>query len=442
MSNAISNAISNARIKNALVNSGVVGMRYGTNAPYYSDDKKKYFADNTKAFNLRNLKWTSNMVEAQVQGVDYNNFYEYTSLRLRSAMLIDPTTGLNLGSDFQRIMIEDPNIDFLPRGAKVVFNGNTWLVINPQNVESISGTSVIRRCNATWRHYDYYGNMLSEPFCYGQGGYDLATANDFKKEMVLMSAYQHAIMQLNPDTQGIAHNKRLILGTLAYNVHGVQDYVQEFSEDINSIHIQYFDLYADEPLDIDDMDKRIAGGKTFYWSIDLSGTDTMAVGQEQTISAKSERMEEVPNPGLYDYEWTSSDSTIATVDETGKVKAIANGSVTISCNIVQNRSISQSITIAVTSGTIPGDLAWETEPKDKVEAYSTISFEAKWIQGSAVQPAAIEYEYAGADPESYLTEQTGNVVRLSCKYPVESPLTITAKANGLTLSKQIMLVGW
>ena len=135
-------------VRNALLNSANGYIGHSTNNPFSSDSQSQYYSNVTRAFYQDRLQYTSNMVIAQVQGIDYDDFYVFRPLRIRTAMVIDPTTGNNLGSDWQRIIAENTNIDFLPRGAKVVFNGSTWLVTNPQNVESVTGTSVIRRCNA------------------------------------------------------------------------------------------------------------------------------------------------------------------------------------------------------------------------------------------------------------------------------------------------------
>lgn len=255
-------------IANALLLGVPFGPQYGTNNPYNGDTQTQYYAQRTKMFNAARLPWASNVVSAQVQGLNYADFYAYAQVNIRTANLIDPTTGLNLGSDWQRIICLDMNIDFLPRGAKVVFNGNVWLVINPMNIQSITGTSVIRRCNALWNYLDADGNIQSEPFCFGQGAYDLATTDYVQEQMILMKGYQHCIMQLNQATSVLKQNYRMILGNNAYSLRGMQNFVLEFSQDAESTHIQYFDLQITEPLESDDMVNKVAGG------LDVTGTAT------------------------------------------------------------------------------------------------------------------------------------------------------------------------
>ena len=276
-------------IRNAVLN-GRGYLRFGTNNPHTESDQEQYYANETKQFFLNNLQWSHNMVLAKVQGLDYSNFYEYTECRIRTSKVIDPTTGQNLGDDWQRIIIENANFDFIPRGAKVKWNGQTWLVTNPDNIASVTGTAIIKRCNVTWNHLDWYGNVLSEPFCYGQGGNDLATANNVKINMILMDACQHCIMQLNPETRELAHNRRILLGDQAYSVRGLQNFVQEFGDEIDSTHIQFFDVSREEVLHaIDDVINHVADGKSFRWDVVISGANVMQAGQEYQFLAQSVR---------------------------------------------------------------------------------------------------------------------------------------------------------
>jgi hypothetical protein len=211
-------------IKTALlVNGGA--LSYKSNAPCTANTATQYFASETKAFVQEQAQWSSNMVSAQVQGIVYADFYTYYTVNIRVSALINPTTGTQLSDDWQRILIVGGNIDYLPRGAKVVFNGNTWIVTNPSNIQSVLGTAVVRKCTATWNHLDYYGNILSEPFCYGSGANDLSTANNYQENMVLLNAYQHACMQYSPETSELAQNLRIILGSQCYAVRGLQKYM-------------------------------------------------------------------------------------------------------------------------------------------------------------------------------------------------------------------------
>lgn len=431
-------------IRNALLTAGKPYLQRGTNSPYNGDTQKQYFADASRAFAKKNLRWSSNMVLAQVQGMDYNDFYAYKPLRIRTAMMIDPTTGKNLGSDWQKIMVENPKIDFLPLGAKVIFNGNTWLVVNPMNIQSITGTSVIRRCNATWNHLDYYGNILHEPFCYGQGAGDLATGNSVKEGMILIDAYQHSVMQLNPETEEIMHNRRMILGHQAYSVRGVQDFAQEFTEDIDSAHIQYFDLESAEPLAIDDMENRVADGFSFQWKISLPEEVQMKAGQEETFVPASYRNGSSEAESGVEYLWSSSDENILLVGAEGRVKAVQEGNASVLCSLKKNPSITAKMTVTVASkeASIPASLEWVTPVPEQLAKYDECIIEAAYYADGVKTEENITYSFSGPDDAAYSAAQSGNIVHIKCWLPSTEPLVMTAECKNIIKTVEIKLTGW
>ena len=431
-------------IRNALLTAGKPYLQRGTNSPYNGDTQTQYFADASRAFARKNLRWSSNMVLAQVQGLDYNDFYAYKPLRIRTTMMIDPTTGKNLGSDWQKIMVENPKIDFLPLGAKVVFNGNTWLVVNPMNIQSITGTSVIRRCNAVWNHLDYYGNILHEPFCYGQGAGDLATGNSVKEGMILIDAYQHSVMQLNPETEEIMHNRRMILGHQAYSVRGVQDFAQEFTEDMGSAHIQYFDLESAEPLAIDDMENRVADGLSFQWKISLPEDVQMKAGQEETFVPASYRNGSSEAESGVEYLWSSSDENILLVGAEGHVKAVQEGNTSIVCSLKKNPSIAAKMAVTVVSKetSIPASLEWVTPVPEQLAKYDECTIEAAYYADGVKTEESITYSFSGPDDAAYSATQSGNIVQVKCWLPSTQPLVMTAECKNIIKTVEIKLTGW
>lgn len=429
-------------IRNALLMDG--GYRsFAGNSPYSQDTQTQYYADATKAFYQKNVQYGSNVVTAQVQGTDYTDFYAYKQLRIRVSNLIDPTTGQNLGSDWQRMIVEDANIDFLPRGAKVLFNGNVWLVVNPQNVQSVLGTSIIRRCNATWNHLDAYGNVLSEPFIYGHGGNDLATGNRVTEYMILMNMYQHSIMQLNPDTACVHHNMRMILGNQCYTVRGLQNFVQEFSTDQESTHIQYFDLEAAEPLAMDDMERRVAGGKAFSWQISIDGADKMQVGNTQKFTAVSsvdgQDAAETLSPI---YRWESSNENVVAITAEGEATAKTAGETVITCALDQNPNITAQMTLTVEEPVMDNYIGWRSEPPKTIEQYNSATLSAVVYEYGAATKEPVTFSFSGAYPESYSATVSANNVTIQCWLEDNEPLVVTATNGDLQATATIQLRGW
>lgn len=82
-------------------------------------------------------------------------------------------------------------------------------------------------------------------------------------------------------------------------------------------------------------------------SISLSpATTTLSVGQEILLNATI-----APANAKRNLTWTSSNPNVATIDNTGKVTAVANGTATITCQSTDNPSIKCTATITVKSVT-------------------------------------------------------------------------------------------
>lgn len=432
-------------IKTALM-MGNGALSFATNAPHTENDAKQYFVGETKAFFQAQAQWSSNMVTAQVQGVDYQDFYKYHTFKLRTSSVINPTTGTALSDDWQKILIVGGNIDYVPRGAKITFNGNTWLVVNPSNIQSVIGTAIVRRCGATWNHLDYYGNVLSEPFCFGEGANNLATANNYRENMVLMNEYQHACMQYSPETSTISQNIRMILGNQCYSVRGVQNFVQEFSSDQNSVHIQYFDLAIAEPLEIDDMVNRVAGGMDFRWKIYISGVEALAVGDTATFTASSTRNEvpvESTEENPIHYVWSSGNTAIATIDpETGVLTGVSAGTCVITCSLVENPHNQSSWQIEVSEAVTGEVVVWNSQPPESIAQYSEATLTATYYENGVATTEAVTFALSGANPRSYTATVNGNSVRIQCWEDDPNALIVTATRNGKTATATIELEGW
>lgn len=489
-------------IKNGLLSSGKGYLSFGTNAPYTDHKRTNYYAANTKAFYEQNLKWSDTMIVADVQGLNYNDFYAYQKKRIRTADIVDTATGQHFISDYQVIIFEDHNIDFVPLGAKVKFGGSTWLVINPTNVQATSGETIIRRCNTVWRQYDWYGNIIEEPFCFGTGHGMTATSNSKTFEMMLMDAYQHSVMQYNETSKYLHQNLRMIIGRLAYEVRGVQNWAQEFTDDLESVHLQYFDLDAQEVLHgIDDMTNRIAGGRNLAWGIDVAGADQIAVGDTQSLTPSFIRCvgvnktkydgdvalstlefdadsgllvwkqvlpyydatfdfqypgaqfykddanelyagdETVPHPMTYT--WQSSDENIATVDANGNVTGVSEGESDITVTLDQNTNISAKFHVTIEQAVTGEVLQWDGLQPASIRQYGSATLKAVYRVNGQVDPdAEIHYTAEGPDSVCYtLTEQDGRAI-VQCWLESDTPLTVYASCNGQTIVAQVQLHGW
>ena len=318
--------------------------------------------------------YAGNVYEAKVQGLDYEHFDNWTDCLIRCAPVVDSTTGENISEDWQRVMIIDRHIDFIPAGAYMEFNNNLWIVYNPENVSSDIATCVVQRCNTTYNHLDWYGNIIRTPMAVAKGKV-LASSPYYMEYSSVMDGYGHAVLQYNEETTDIHDNTRFLLGNSAYAFYGVVNYAQEFTGDDNSVHIIKTDFRVNEIIPSDDRVNRVANGAGFRFTISLRvkrdgnlGTQVLEPvfqrNGETVVSAEEHPITPV---------WASSDEVVATVDENGVLTVCGVGDAVITCSLKENPNVKATAEVhsegdeifstTIRIGEDSGDLTWTVYPQ-------------------------------------------------------------------------------
>lgn len=422
---------------------GTPAANYGSNSRRNDGQFKQYFRDETKQFMRQNIPMTSALYDAEMQGVNENDFYAWTPVKIRCSDLINPTTGEHLTDDWQEIIVQNTNIDTVPVGAYIKFNDNIWIVVNPDDVGSVTGNTIVKRCNCTYNTLDYYGNVIRTPMSYSKG-MALASANDVKEYINLPGTYQHIIMQLNDATKDVHNNTRMILGGEGYFLTGVTNFIRDYTLDANSCHIIRAECRLGEAQDVnDDLVNEVAQGLTFNWAISITGSEKMTLGATQTLTASSLRMGKSPDSDHpYDYLWESSDYSIVTVDEDGVCEAVGNGTATITCFLRQNTNVTATIEITASQSLTGAYVEFVTDLPSELRAYDSATCEAAYFVNGVKQTDTIVYAFEGADINCFGKEKTGNVLTITCFAPSNEPLVVHAFCNGQEASQELYLIGF
>lgn len=438
MANNLQNSIKNGLLTASRLNNVV------TNAPANTSPKYSKYNDEATAYYHEYAPYASNVFEAEIQGLDYNNFYAWTKVHLRSSNVINPSTGENLSTSWQSILILDRKVDFIPIGAYVKYNNSIWIVYNPDNIASPTGNTIVIRCNTTYNTLDYYGNIIKTPMFYAKGTV-LASSPYYMELSATLDGYQHVIMQLNEVTEQITNNTRIILGKSAFGMYGVSDFPEEFTGDLDSCHIFRADLRLQETIEADDLLNRVADGKYFSFVLDIGAKERMFEGDEYGFSVTARRNGDVATSSAENpitYLWSSSDESVATVDEYGYVTAISKGSCTITCTLAQNESITSSVELSVEEREKKSWVDFATPIPSQLKAFSSIEIEAVYYENGDATAETIAYSLTGADANSYSYERIGNVLTIQAWYPSDEPLVITASCEDAETSVSIQIVGY
>ena len=427
------------------------GLQAGnTNSPsQFKNRKRQYFDRETMTFVQKYARYASNFFDAKVQGIFEDDPFAWTDVRVRMADIVKPSAAMTKDfDDYKIVLFENPNIEYVRQGTKLVTMGSTWLATNPINVSATDGCGIFRQCNAVWNHFDYYGNLLSEPLVVDSYAARASTPNP-QDTLRITRGYFNIICQYNEWTAQLDTNSRIILGRAAYHIRGYADFVQEFTGDYNSIRQLGFIAEYEEPnYDIDDMEKHVAGGKNFSWVVSVSGGTKIQPGQKTALVASSARNEKpVVSTDEYpvSYKWESSDTSIATVDEYGVVTALEgakDGEVTITATLEQNADISATATVKIASNT-SAEARFTQAPPSFMKAYRRYDLRAADFIGGAEQDTPMQWTFSGPDSDAYtyVVADDTKRVQLSCWRGSVKPLEITVKGAGTAANATVELEG-
>ena len=437
--------LKNAR--NGTLAGGDIRLYAGENTPgQYADRRYPYFNRNSALFRQKKLRYASDFIKAEAQGLFPDAPDAWTECRIRMADVVNPSSAIQRDfDDYKMIIMESPRIEYVHAGTKFKAMGSYWLMWNPINVSASDGSGVVRRCKAVWNHLDYYGNVLSEPFIVES---ERASSNDadYNREVEgVTKGYFNAFMQYNAQTAQLGENSRMILGRGAYRITGFSDFFTEFTGDYGSVRTLRFTIRYEEPKDrIDDMVNHVAGGLEFDWRIRISGTPTVGVGKTAQLTAGSVRNgADAISSGEYPitYLWKSSDESVCSVDESGIVTGIAVGSAKITCTLAQNPNITQSVTVSVEETGGGTEVRFLSTLPEKLSVYQSATVLAARFSDGKITGETVAFSLSGAEKGSYTAEFGENSVKIICWGGSVTPLTVTASCENDSASAVIGLAG-
>lgn len=426
------------------IGAGVRSLQKASNRPKaYSDRQNPYFADATGRFIAEYARFATNHTAARMQGLNGADFYAWSEQWLRLADVNKRGGAIDRPTDgYKEFLVEAHEIEYVPEGAKVETMGSTWLVTNPANISGAVGSGIMRRCNATWNHLDWYGNIRKEPMVVEKAAMN-ATANNFQETVLQMQGYFNIITQFNEETAELDVNSRLMLGRSLYQITGYADVSEMFTGDEESVHLLNFTARIQEPdREKDDLVNRVANAYPFRWTVEVTGRPAMSGGAAAQFTAQSTRNGEAAN-GDEDhpvhYLWESSDESVCTVDSLGNVTAVGAGSCTIKAVVAENRTLYGEMTVTVEENFT--GVRFTGEIPTRLLPYASAEIGAVYVENGIETDKAVTWTFTG-DEDAFSAEVNGNEATIRCWSGSETPLTITAAYGEESANGSMVLEGY
>ena len=433
-------------IKNAMLTAGL--PYYGSsNNPSWQAGRKTTAAAAmrlaTDAFIAKYGGIGTDVWNARLQGLDPADFERYTDVVVRM------TTGAS-GSrmegtkrtedDIKTCMVVSPRgIDTIPRGAKLVTaNGNAFIVVDTDNLSG-GGTFRCWRASAEYGQLDYYGKPVYEPVVVITPD---ATGTQPSGSQVLVADHRiRCIMQKNSTTSGFMDNSRLLFDGIPYTAEGVTT-TREITNRADTAYLYHFVLERSVLQPDDDVERGIPAGQSVTFTLTVTGSTSLSPGDTASLTVTATRNgESVVSTDEHPltYSWTTSNENAVTVDDTGLVTAIAEGTATITVTLNENTSITASVDLTVEDTREPV-LVWITPPPTSIEAYDSATMEAAYFDASGQQTGdAVTYTVTGGSSGDYTKSQSGNRLTITSYTFLYARLEVTASAHGLTLTSTVYL---
>ena len=421
------------------------GMPRGYSNRFNKDGslQTQFFQNETQAYTQSMGAYASNVYAADCQGLNPNDFYGWSRVKIRSIRAAQAQTGETMPDDWQRIYIIDPaRYTYIPQGAMLKYADNTWVVYKGKNMEAILGAAIVRRCNAVINVLDWYGNIVSVPISYSKMG-TLGNAPHTTENTITSKNYIACICQLNEYSKQFHENTRIILGDTAYAMRGMDDFTREFTDDPDSVHLLTFTIERVEVQPFDNVELGVADYGGFSWDIHVDWNNSMRQGMTQSLGVTSKRNHETvgeEDEHAVSYLFESSDESVLTVDKNGVVTAVGEGTASITVYLEQNQDIMTTVEIDVPAAE-NAYVAFTTTLPNTLHEYASTNVSAAYFENGENQFDELEFSFSGPEDGCVtVAKLTDNTYRVNAYRASPIPLTITATHGGYSATAEIWLV--
>lgn len=368
----------------------------------------------------------------------FNNEYEEYEVHVDTVSDVTLNTSKVIGNYLSLIFKDCTHKTY--RGQKVIYNDEPYLCYNMAlDLSSISKTNIIK-CNNKLRWINSEGAIIEEP-CFV--GWEItSTNNNITKDITIEQRRLVCLIQGNENTNDIEVNQRFLLSkSKAFEV------TQVFKENLDNINNEYsnmFTMYIEwsSVINTDNQDLLLADYYNLNYNIQINQEDISLSNGDvgiftQTTTLNSSEMN-VP------VTWSSSNEDVITIDENGnyEVLGVDGETCTISCNILDNEQVKDSIEISIED--IPTEtkiLKITPEEITKINKNQSKKIYYGVYINDVLQSDIVTISYSGATSDYYEVVDITNGIEITCLESTNTSLEITFESGALTKTMSIKLLG-
>ena len=375
---------------------------------------------------------------------------EYEDVDVRINTLFQPKTAIAVGDDYKKLIFKKPS-DSPPLGTLFQFDSNYWIVSNVEAIKNLATSCVVRRCNNLLRWKEFgTGLTYSQPCVID---YLVKETRDYSTggaSLVQPSGFLEVFTQFNTRTNKIRPNRRFIFGNAnnwnGYKIMGggINNYNNIFTSDMTSVGILRLSMLANQVNeDSDDLTNGIADSGEYVYTITLDkSTLSLTTGRTYKL---------IPNIELNgtsvskSVSWSSSKTSVATIDSNGVVTPVGIGSSTIRCELLDNSLVYDECVVTVTASSVNNYSIVVSPDRDYIYEGEEQTFTTTLYLNGVVQADTFTYtlNMNGVPDENFKYNiLSGNTFWVSnIKRYASSSLIFTAVSGSTSIQIPILLKG-
>lgn len=383
----------------------------------YIERNKQYLSENTKKMIDSKLQYGINYLTIEGENINPND-KDDKSIKRYKVRVNDVYSDTQIGKrkdGYKLLVFQSSKINYIPEGTKFYFYNSTWIADNPSNLTKVIGQTNVRQCISTRNTLDYYGNIIREPLAIDK---ELSSTNGNTNNYIdSVSGNLACLMQLNDNTRHIKNNDRILMGGQAFQIVGLDNYTQEFTNDINSVRKLKFNIKVIEPTENDDIENNVVDGKLNPWEIKSNVSDIETkVGTKSNLTVEVFRGGQTPLKP-YSVRYESEEPNIIKIDSlNGEYEAISEGSTKIKCYLNENNKIYTEINAVVRLLDV-----YEIRFTKKIRAikqYSDATIRAYVFKnGIKDKTESVKFIIKGLEDHFTINNKTNNSINISCLFP-------------------------
>ena len=210
-----------------------------------------YYRDHMQE--LINSQWDNTTMLQNIEEEYPFASFVFREIQVRMVHALDKGTRVKQGDDFRELIFQD--IDYnVNLGAYYKFSNAYWLAINLDELNRTTKNIIVRRCNNVLKWKDELGDIHEYP-CILE--YDATAASPrVDNNIITPNNRVRVIVQANKDTLPFKVNKRFIFGDRPFKIIGLNNYMIDTIDGVQSI--MYIATQLDEISPYDDFVNNIA----------------------------------------------------------------------------------------------------------------------------------------------------------------------------------------